>query len=88
MVNEITNGSTAHPDVPVQARAYSAAYEIRFKDHLDPGWFSWFEGWTITNFEDGEVLISCEDIDQSALHGVLNKIRDLNLILISVKLIG
>jgi hypothetical protein len=86
MVNKKADGSETYPDIIVQAQASSkAAYEIRFKDQLDPGWYSWFEGWMITNLEDGEVLLSCKGIDQSGLHGVLNKIRDLNLMLISVK---
>lgn len=59
-------------------------YEIRVKNHLDPCWCDWFEGWTITNLEDGEVLLTGASVDQSALHGTLNKIRDLNLKLISV----
>ncbi len=86
MVGKKTNSSETDPDTLIQAGASSnAAYEIRFKDQLDPGWYSWFEGWIITNLEEGEVLLSCKGIDQSGLHGVLNKIRDLNLILISVK---
>jgi hypothetical protein len=59
-------------------------YEIRVKNHLDPCWCDWFEGWTITNLEEGEVLLTSANADQSALHGTLNKIRDLNLKLISV----
>ena len=59
-------------------------YEIRVKNHLDPCWHDWFDGWEITNLEDGEVLLTNASVDQSALHGALNKIRDLNLTLISV----
>jgi hypothetical protein len=59
-------------------------YEIRVKNHLDPCWHDWFEGWEITNLEDGEVLLTSKAVDQPALHGALNKIRDLNLKLISV----
>lgn len=59
-------------------------YEIRVKENLDPRWYAWFEGWTITNLDYGEVLLSCKKVDQSGLHGALNKIRDLNLTLISV----
>jgi hypothetical protein len=59
-------------------------YEIRVKNHLDPCWQDWFEGWEITNLEDGEVLLKSTNTHQSALHGTLNKIRDLNLKLISV----
>lgn len=60
------------------------SYEIVVKDHLDMHWFSFFEGWTIQNLEDGKVLLGIESIDQAGLHGVLNKIRDLNLVLLSV----
>ena len=63
--------------------AYSG-YEIRVKDHLETYWLEWFEGWSITNLENGEVLLSKSRVDQSALHGALNKIRDLNLTLLSV----
>jgi hypothetical protein len=60
------------------------AYEIRIKDHLDTHWWAWFEGWTITNLENGEVLLRNTKVDQSGVHGALNKIRDLNLTLLSV----
>ena len=59
-------------------------YEILVKDHLDPCWWQWFEGWSLSNLGDGVVLIKKANVDQSALHGALNKIRDLNLTLLSV----
>ncbi len=59
-------------------------YEIKVRDHLDSHWYTWFEGWTITNLDNGEVLLRNESIDQSGVHGALNKIRDLNLTLLSV----
>ncbi len=59
-------------------------YEIRVKDHLDTYWYASFEGWSITDLECGEVLLRRCGVDQSALHGALNKIRDLNLMLLSV----
>jgi len=62
----------------------STGYEIRIRNHLNTCWSEWFEGWVLTNLENGEVLMSRTQVDQSALHGVLNKIRDLNLTLISV----
>jgi hypothetical protein len=62
----------------------SSGYEIRVRDHLDQHWCTWFEGWTITNLDGGVVLLSNSAIDQSGVHGVLNKIRDLNLTLISL----
>ncbi len=62
----------------------SKNYEIKIKSHLSTYWNEWFDGWTITNLENGEVLLSRSNVDQSALHGTLIKIRDLNLILLSV----
>jgi len=59
-------------------------YEIRVRGHLDPHWCAWFENWTITNLENGEVLLTRFNVDQSGLYGALNKIRDLNLTLLSV----
>jgi hypothetical protein len=59
-------------------------YEIRIEGNLDPHWSAWFEGWTMTNLENGEVLLRNMKVDQSGIHGALNKIRDLNLTLISV----
>jgi hypothetical protein len=59
-------------------------YEIKFKGHLDTYWSAWFKDWSITNLENGEVLLKNSSVDQSGLHGALNKIRDLNLKLISV----
>ena len=61
-----------------------AVYEIRVKGHLDGRWSEWFDGLQITNVENGDALLSGEIVDQSALHGVLNKVRDLNLALISM----
>lgn len=64
------------------------SYEIRLKNHLETHWGTFFEGWSIINLENGEVLLSISRIDQAGLHGVLNKIRDLNLTLISVEKIS
>jgi len=71
-------------DRPEKPRALLAGYEIRIQEHLDTCWFEWFEGWVLTNLENGDVLLSRAQVDPSALHGVLNKIRDLNLTLVSV----
>lgn len=62
----------------------TTVYEIRVRDHLDTCWADWFEGWEITNLEGGDVLLTNAAADQSALHGALIKVRDLNLKLISV----
>ena len=61
-----------------------AVYEILVKGHLDGRWSEWFDGLTITNVENGDAVLSGEIVDQSALHGVLKKVRDLGLPLMAV----
>lgn len=63
---------------------FGCSYEIRVRDHLETYWTKFFEGWSIQNLENGEVLLCNSNVDQAGLHGILNKIRDLNLILLSV----
>ena len=59
-------------------------YQIRLKGHLGREWADWFEGMTITLEEDGDTLLTGPLVDQSALHGLLKKVRDLGMPLISV----
>ena len=59
-------------------------YKIRVKGHLDRRWSDWFDGLEIINLQSGETILSGDVVDQAALHGVLAKVRDLNLLLISV----
>lgn len=59
-------------------------YEIRIEGHLDYRWTDWFEGMTITLEEGGDTLLTGPVVDQAALHGLLKKVRDLGLPLISV----
>ena len=59
-------------------------YRIRIKGQLDSQWTDWFEGLTITPEENGDTLISGPVNDQAALHGLLKKIRDLGIPLVSV----
>jgi hypothetical protein len=59
-------------------------YKIRIKGHLDPQWTDWFEGLTITLEENGETLLTGLVVDQAALHGLLKRIRDLGMPLVSV----
>lgn len=59
-------------------------YEIRLKGHLDEKWASWFEGMTLTREACGETLLQGQVADQAALHGLLRRIRDLGLPLLSV----
>ena len=65
-----------------------AVYEIRVKGQLDGRWSEWFDGLTIANVANGESVISGEIVDQAALHGMLNKVRDLGLPLVAVKSAG
>lgn len=59
-------------------------YEIRLKGHLDARWAAWFDGLTLTREGDGTTVIHGQVIDQAALHGLLQKVRDVGLPLISV----
>jgi hypothetical protein len=59
-------------------------YEIRLKGHLDHRWATSFEGLTITQEANGETLLTGSVVDQAALHGLLRKVRDLNLHLVAV----
>jgi hypothetical protein len=60
-------------------------YEIRIEGQLDPSWSEWLDGITITPLESDGTLLSGPVADQSALHGLLNRIRDMNLKLVCVK---
>jgi hypothetical protein len=59
-------------------------YEIRLKGHLEPQWASWFDGLTITLEANGDTLLSGPVADQATLHGLLRKVRDLGIPLVSV----
>ncbi len=59
-------------------------YEIRLQGHLDARWAAWFDGLALTNENDGTTLIRGRVVDQAALHGLLQKVRDLGVPLVSV----
>ena len=77
------------PSQKPKGQLSQAVYEIKVQGHLDQLWAQWFEGMTLSRIKNGEsglacTLISGPVVDQPALHGLLTKVRDLNLILISV----
>ena len=59
-------------------------YQIRIKNHLDSHWTDWFNGMAITLEEDGVTVLTGPVADQAALHGLLKKVRDLGMPLVSV----
>ena len=63
----------------------SSTYQIRVKGHLSDSWSDWFHGFTIDNLPSGEAVLTGEIVDQTALHSLLQRIRDIGLPLIEVK---
>ena len=59
-------------------------YQITVKGHLDNRWANWFEGLTIMREDNGETRLIGPVVDQAALHGLLRKVRDLGMPLLSV----
>ncbi len=59
-------------------------YQIQVKGHLDPIWADWFEALTFTNKVDGTTVFCSRVVDQAALHGLLMKVRDRGVVLLSV----
>jgi hypothetical protein len=77
------------PDAAKEAASVSSTqepdrYEIRVKGHLADRWAAWFDGMTLTRQADGTTLLHGPVADQSALHGLLRRISDLGLPLLSV----
>ena len=69
---------------PKPTPSQPVVYQIRLKGHLGSQWTDWFEGLTITLEENGDTLLTGPVIDQAALHGLLKKVRDLGMPLVSV----
>lgn len=63
-------------------------YELRVEGHLDDYWVEWFEHFELTRARDGTTALRGPVEDQAALHSLLNKVRDLGMVLISVQMIG
>ncbi len=64
--------------------AQPAVYQIRIEGHLGRAWTGWFEGLSITLQDNGDTLLTGAVIDQAALHGLLKKVRDLGVPLVSI----
>jgi hypothetical protein len=79
-MNEIHTSTENHSEPGI--------YQIRLRGHLDDRWTGWFDGLTITLEDNGDTLLTGPVIDQSALHGLLRKVRDLGLPLQSVNCLG
>lgn len=71
-------------DPSKQQPGEAMAYEIRLRGHLGREWSDWFEGLSVTLEKNGETRLSGPVPDQAALHGLLTKVRDLGMTLISV----
>ena len=65
-------------------KTHPLVYQIRIKGHLGPEWSDWFGGLSITLEDNGDTLLTGPVVDQAALHGVLKKVRDLGMPLLSV----
>ena len=73
------------PRVLLEAKLMAPTwYKIRIRETLEPDWMEWFEGMEITRGKSGETILSGSVKDQAALHGLLLRIRNLNLTLLSV----
>jgi hypothetical protein len=66
------------------SRPEPGRYEIRLAGHLHPRWTAWFDGLTLTHEKDGTTVLRGQLVDQAALHGLLQKVRDVGVPLISV----
>jgi hypothetical protein len=69
---------------PTPDRPEAGPYEIRLTGRLDAHWAHWFDGLTVSHESDGTTVLSGPIADQAALHGVLQRVRDLGLPLVSV----
>jgi hypothetical protein len=85
MINEQQHGKPASKTVKAEPDpGQPIVYQIRIKCHLGSDWANWFEGLNITREENGDTLLTGPVVDQAALHGLLKKVRDLGMTLVSV----
>jgi hypothetical protein len=69
---------------PTADHGQAQRYEIRVRGHLGTRWAAWFDGLDLADAEDGTTVISGPVVDQAALHGLLEKLRDLGIPLVSL----
>ena len=74
----------SEPPASTGDRHEAGRYEIRLKGHLDPRWAAWFDGLSLIHESDGATVIRGPVADQAALHGLLQKVRDVGISLVSV----
>jgi hypothetical protein len=74
----------SHEHNPTIEPSQIQVYQIRIKGHLGADWTGWFDGLAITLQDNGETLLTGPVVDQAALHGLLRKVRDLGMVLLSV----
>ncbi len=72
------------PHAPTDDQHGPGRYEIRLKGHLDARWAAWFDGLSLSHERDGTTVIHGPVVDQAALHGLLRKVRDVGVPLVSV----
>jgi hypothetical protein len=96
MLSVYSAGGSHGNDRPQQGKAMSnkldpktgsgqpPVYEITLNGHLSAEWTAWFDGLTVTLEDNGETRLTGAVVDQAALHGLLKKVRDLGLPLVSV----
>jgi hypothetical protein len=78
----------SRPPGPAGPADRAARYELRVRGVLDRHWSGWFDGLQVSSDAPGQTLIAGPVADQAALHGLLAKVRDLGLPLLSVQRIG
>jgi hypothetical protein len=74
----------SEPPASPRDRHEAGRYEIRLQGHLEPRWAAWFDGLRLTHELDGTTILAGPVVDQAALHGLLQRVRDLGLPLIAV----
>jgi len=83
LISRNGHGAMSQELDPQPEQGRPMAYQIRITGQLGPGWADWFEGLTVT-LDGGDTLISGPIADQAALHGLLKRVRDLGMALVSV----